>query len=104
MTTSRYRNYRRALRLIGEIADAQAAPEAIQVLRQCNEDLLLGREATPETEELCDRAAIALTFMTAIGAISRAEATTIWIAMCDAGPQPTEAVSEPAAVPLRPAA
>jgi hypothetical protein len=100
MNDRRYHSYRRAVGLIDEISERRVEPEATAALRQCAEDLLLSREASVETEELGEQAAVAVTRLTAAGAISSDLATVVCRAVYSSGPPSANGLRERANEPF----
>jgi hypothetical protein len=96
VTRRRYTSYQRALRGLGALDGRNVGSEAIGILRQTAEDLLLSRKASAETEDLADQAAIALTQLTVRGRVSRPRASELWRAIFESGPGGDEAAGSPA--------
>jgi hypothetical protein len=94
MTRRRYLSYKRVSSAILELDADRVGTDAVELLKRAAEDLLLAREASAETEEVAEEAAVALTQMTIRGSVSRELAGGIWHGICSAGP-PTRH-SEPA--------
>lgn len=86
MTTRRYGHYRRALRSIDELEQGQVGGEAIGMLRQSAEDMLLSRERSTDVDELAEEVAVALGYLSAMGRVSSALAREILRQVCASGP------------------
>src|SRR4051812_41048073 len=86
MTRRRYLSYKRVSSAILELDADRVGTDAVELLKRAAEDLLLAREASAETEEVAEEAAVALTQMTIRGSVSRELAGGIWQGICSAGP------------------
>ncbi len=94
MTSRRYANYQRALRSIAALDHSELGTEAIDVLRQSAEDLLLSRDSSTEPAELAEQAATALAYMRAAHGITQEQADHILGAICACGPPRVETIEE----------
>lgn len=94
MTRQRYLSYRLALTTLHVLDVNRVGAEALALLHDAAEGLLLAREASTDTDELAEDAAVALTQMTVRGAISRDLAQDVLEAICGSGPPEVQAAVE----------
>lgn len=87
MTTRRYRNYQRALELLGALDPRLVSAEDRDSLADLGEGLLLSRAVTAqEVREETDRLAEELSTLMETGAIPAVLANDLWRTICAAGP------------------
>ena len=94
MTRQRYLNYRLALTTLRVLDAHRVGTAPLALLHDAAEGLLLAREASSETDELAEEAAMALTQMAMRGAISRDLAQDVWETICASGPSDVQETVE----------
>ena len=96
MTAARYHSYRRALALVAELEQGGARPQAIQLLRQSAEDLLLAREFSAAADESLTTAGATLLQLIVVDDTDRPRADRLLEALTGSGPPRPEGNLEPA--------